>query len=299
VEVPVLQAIVLGLVQGLTEFLPVSSSGHLVVVPYLLGWPAPPLSFDVALHFGTLIAVVAYFWADLWYLASRSVGVGVVDEAESGRARRTLGLLALGSVPAAIAGYFGQEFFAEIFKQPRLVAVFLVCTGGILWGAETVRRRRARALAPEALERDPALDLGRGEETTGWVDTLAIGSAQALAIFPGISRSGATIAAGMVRGMSRGGAARFSFLLSVPIIFGATLVSVRDLLSGEGSEQAMFTNLEVAVGVGVAAASGYWAIRFLLKLVATDDLTGFARYVVFFGVLTFLGTLWIGNPSQV
>ena len=297
-----LQAIVLGLVQGLTEFLPVSSSGHLTVVPYLLSWPQPPLAFDVALHFGTLLAVVAYFWGDLWYLATRSVGVGVEVEGEAARARRTVGLLAVGSVPAAVIGFLFESTFERFFGEPRAVAGFLLGTALILWGAEGIRRRRTadlvgvrtRDLAPEQRTIDP----GRDEGTVGWLDTIAIGSAQALAIFPGISRSGATIAMGMARGLSREGSARYSFLLSVPIILGATLAQAGELFTGQ-SEERLFTGLEIAVGVTVAAVSGYWAIRFLLRYVVTDDLTGFARYVAFFAVLTFVGTLWIGPPSQV
>lgn len=297
-----LQAIVLGLVQGLTEFLPVSSSGHLTVVPYLLSWPQPPLAFDVALHFGTLLAVVAYFWGDLWYLATRSIGVATQVEGEADRARRTIGLLAVGSVPAAAIGYFFESSFERLFDDPRAVSGFLLGTAVILWGAERLRRRRTaemvgvrpRDLSPEQRTIDP----GRDEGTVGWIDTIAIGFAQALAIFPGISRSGATIAMGMARGLSREGSARFSFLLSVPIILGATAAQAGELLTG-GGEERLFTNLEVAVGVAVAAVSGYWAIRFLLRYVASDDLTGFARYVAFFAVLTFVGTLWIGPPGQV
>ncbi|MBW3657622.1 MAG: undecaprenyl-diphosphate phosphatase [Actinobacteria bacterium] len=297
-----LQAIVLGLVQGLTEFLPVSSSGHLTVVPYLLSWPQPPLAFNVALHFGTLLAVVAYFWGDLWYLATRSVGVGTTVDGEAARARRTVGLLAVGTLPAAVIGYLFESSFEQVFDDPRAVAGFLLVTASILWGAERLRRRRAavlvgvraRALSPE----QQAIDPGRDEGTVGWLDTIAIGFAQALAIFPGISRSGATIAMGMARGMSREGSARFSFLLSVPIILGATLAQARELLGGEAEER-LFTTAEIAVGVAVAALSGYWAIRFLLRYVASDDLTGFARYVAFFAVLTFVGTLWIGPPGQV
>lgn len=296
-----LQAIVLGFVQGLTEFLPVSSSGHLVVIPYLLSWEQPPLAFDVALHVGTLFAVIAYFAGDLWYLATRSIGVGTVEDGEAGRARRTIGLLALGSVPAAIAGLTLESWFGRVFDgpdAPRYVAVFLMITAVILYSAEALKRRRAAAIDPEGLAADPKLDLGRDESTVGWLDAFLIGCAQALALFPGISRSGSTMAAGMARGLSRQGAARFSFLLSIPIIAGAGLSQASEMMAADASLTGYGVS-ETLVGTLVAAISGYWAIRYLLRLVATDDLIGFARYVAVFGVLTFIGTLWIGDISAV
>jgi undecaprenyl-diphosphatase len=297
----VLQAIVLGLVQGLTEFLPVSSSGHLVVIPYLLSWDQPPLAFDVALHFGTILAVVVYFAGDLWYLATRSLGIGVTTEGEAARARRTIALLAVGTLPAAAAGYALESTFEETFSDPRMVAGFLMTTAVILWGVEYLRRRRAAALvgvAPKDLSAEQrTMDPGRDENTLGWLDTIAVGSAQALAILPGISRSGATIAAGMARGLSRQASARYSFLLSIPIILGATVFKLGDLFDGD--VERAYSNAETLVGVAVAAVSGYWAIRFLLRYVASDDLTGFARYVAFFAVLTFVGTLWLGPPGAI
>jgi undecaprenyl-diphosphatase len=296
-----LQAIVLGLVQGLTEFLPVSSSGHLYVVPYLLSWPQPPLAFDVALHAGTLVAVIAYFGGDLWYLATRSLGVGTEADGEAARARRTVALLALGSVPAAAVGYFFEVAFETTFRDPRYVSGFLLVTALLLWGAERLRRRRAaRTIGVTAGSLSAAqemMDPGRDESTISWVDTLAIGVAQSLALLPGVSRSGSTIAAGMARGLSREASARYSFLLSIPIIFGATLLKVGDLTSGAGTR--LFSNVEIAVGVVVAGLSGYWAIRFLLRFVASDDLTGFARYVVFFSILTYVGYLWLGPPGTI
>ena len=297
-----LQAIVLGFVQGLTEFLPVSSSGHLVIVPYLLSWPQPSLAFDVALHAGTLVAVLAYFAGDLWYLATRSFGVGVREAGESARARRTVALLLVGSIPAAAAGYALGDLFESTFARPRMAAGFLLLTAALLYGAEWLRRRRAAAamgVESSRLSREQqGLDVGRDETTIGWLDTLGIGIAQAVAIFPGVSRSGSTIAAGMARGLSREASARFSFLLAIPIILGATLVSVGDIL-GASAAGGHYTTVETLVGALVAAVAGYWAINYLLRLVATDDLTGFARYVVLLSALTFVGTLWLGPPSSL
>jgi len=290
---------VLGLVQGLTEFLPVSSSGHLVVIPYLLSWERSGLVFDVALHFGTLLAVVAYFYGDVWFLATRTFGIGSPSPAETMRARRTVVLLAIGSVPAALAGFLLEDFFEGLFDNPRAVAGFLLVTAAILYGAEHVRRRRAsQTLGIGATANEiRTLDVGRDEGTVSPRDAAAIGVAQALAILPGISRSGATIAAGMVRGLSREGAARFSFLLSVPVILGASLFQLTQVVGGDAVTR--FSGVEVAAGVLAAAISGYWAIRYLLRLVTQEDLTGFARYVALFGVLTFVGTLWLGNPSAI
>lgn len=289
-----LQVIVLGLVQGLTEFLPVSSSGHLVVVPYLLSWEQPPLAFDVALHFGTLMGVLAYFARDLWILATHSLGLGVRDGSDARHARTMVGLLLLASIPAAIAGALLEPFFESVFKQPVWVSFFLLVTAGLLVTAERLRRRRVPAAVGGGADGHDqlSLDVGRDEHSAGLADALTIGTAQALAIFPGISRSGATIAAGMMRGLSRQGATRFSFLMSIPVILGATALKVGELV-GEDAER-LYSNAEVAVGVAVAAGSGYWAIRFLLRLVSTEELTPFARYVVVVAVVLFGASFFLG-----
>jgi undecaprenyl-diphosphatase len=291
------QAIVLGLLQGLTEFLPVSSSGHINGVPYLLGWEPGSVTFDVMLHAGTLVAVLLYFRGDLVWLATRSVGVGVTEEGEQQRAWRVVGLLAIGSVPAAAAGLLFESTFEAAFANPRAIAGFLLVTAALLVTAERIRQARVAAAVgtstSELTDQQAQVDPGRREDTTTFRDALLIGVAQALAIFPGISRSGATIAAGMTLGLSRAAAARFSFLLSIPVIFGATIFKLPDLGTAEPGTLP-FGGAEIAVGVLVAAVSGYWAIRFLLKLVQTDDLLGFARYVAGFAVLLFAATFWIG-----
>jgi undecaprenyl-diphosphatase len=292
-----IQAIVLGLIQGLTEFLPVSSSGHLQGVPYLLGWESGSLTFDVMVHAGTLVAVVAYFRQDLWYLATRSLGVGVAEDGEQRRAQRIVLLLAIGTVPAAAAGVLFESTFEAAFNSPRAVSFFLYVTAALLVAAELIRRRRAATLVGKDVreldgdERD--VDPGRREDALGVRDVVVIGAAQAFAIFPGVSRAGSTIAAGMIMGLSRAAAARFSFLLSVPIIVGATISKLPDLGTAEPGTLP-FGSLEIAAGMIAAAASGYWAIRFLLKLVQTDDLFGFATYVAGFATLLLVGTFVIG-----
>jgi undecaprenyl-diphosphatase len=291
------QAIVLALLQGLTEFLPVSSSGHLNGVPYLLGWEPGSITFDVMLHAGTLIAVLLYFRGDLLYLATRSFGVGVTEEGEQRRAWRVVGLLAIGSVPAATAGLLFESTFEAAFANPRAIAGFLYLTAVLLTVAEHLRRRRVAAAVGtttgELTDAQAQIDPGRREDTTTYRDAVAIGTAQALAIFPGVSRSGATIAAGMALGLSRAAAARFSFLLSIPVIFGATIFKLPDLGTTEVGTLP-FAAPHIVVGVLVAAVSGYWAIRFLLRLVQTDDLLGFARYVAGFATLLLAATFWIG-----
>lgn len=298
-----LEAIILGLVQGMTEFLPVSSSGHLVIVPYLVGWDDPPLAFDVALHAATLLAVVAYFAGDLWFLATRTFGLGSTGPAETQRARLTLGLLAVASVPAALAGFFLEPVFEDAFSDPRIAACLLFVTAGMLWFAERLRRRRAAWVqgveVAQMTSSQDRLDPGRDEGTTSFIDAVAMGGAQALAILPGISRSGATIAMGMARGLSREGAARFSFLMSIPVIAGAFVFQLGDV-TGTGLDGTPYGGAALVAGMVAAAASGYWAIRYLLRLVINEDLLGFARYVVFFGLLALLGAFtWIGPPSQV
>jgi undecaprenyl-diphosphatase len=296
IEVLWFQALVLGVLQGLTEFLPVSSSGHINGVPYLVGWEPGSLTFDVMVHGGTLVAVVLYFRTDLWFLATRTFGLLASSVDEQRLARRTLVLLAVGSVPAAAAGLLFESTFEAAFANERAIAGFLYATAALLTGAELIRRRRvAREVGKGVRELDRSerhRDPGRDEGTTTVRDAAGIGFAQALAIFPGISRSGATIAAGMALGLSRAGAARFSFLLSIPVIFGATVYKLPDLGTAQAGTAA-FSGPEILIGVVAAALSGYWAIRFLLRLVQYQDLFGFARYVAGFATLLLFASIFV------
>lgn len=292
-----LEAVLLGVIQGLTEFLPVSSSGHLTIAPYLLGFEQPSLAFGVLLHLATLVAVVGYFRQDLWFLLRGVVGHSSLSPADHDRARRTTMLLAVGSVPAALAGLVLEDLVGGLFENPLAAAGFLLVTAGLLWFAERLRRRRAgEVYGVAAAAADPTLDVGRQEGSVTLVDATVIGAAQAFAIFPGISRAGATMAAGMVRGLARTAAARFSFLLSIPVIAGAGLVELSALEQGSFGA---FSTTDVVVASIAAGLSGYWAIRFLLRLVAADDLTGFARYLVVLGLVTLSGYFWIGPPGTV
>jgi undecaprenyl-diphosphatase len=267
-----LQAFVLGLVQGLTEFIPVSSSGHLQAIPFLFGWEPGSLAFDVALHLGTLIAVVAVFRVDLWEMARAALRPR--DDGRRG-ARRLLVLLAIASLPAALVGIAARGIISAAFEQPLAIAAFLCLTAVLLWWSE--RRRIALGTVEHAA--DDVVAVGAELDAMPWRHALGVGAAQALAIFPGVSRSGATISAGMALGLSRGAAARFSFLMLLPITVGAALVTLPDLAT-TAPGTLPFGPTEIALGVSVSAISGYLAIRFLIALVARRSLVMFARYVL-------------------
>ncbi len=264
------QAAVLGIVQGLTEFLPVSSSGHLVLVPHLLGWRLPgpeAFVFDVLVQWGTLFAVLAYFRRDLARIAAamlRDLGQGRPLASQEGR----LGWqIALATVPAVVAGLLFKEQIEGAFSSARATGLFLFATAGLLVAAETIGRR-ARAV----------------EEMDGW-DAWWIGCAQVLALLPGVSRSGATIAGGMARQLNREAAARFSFLMSVPVMLGAGVLALRDL-AGLESTAAMVPPL--MAGFTTALVSGYFAIRWLLGYLMRHSLYGFAAYCLLAGTVAVL-----------
>lgn len=252
--------LVLGAVQGLTEFVPISSSAHLVLVPFALGWETPTLAFDVAVHLGTGLAVVVYFWRELVGLATGSLRTvaGRGDDRDRTMARLTL-LLAAGSVPAAIAGLFLQGFVEGLTDRPEVVAWALVGTAALLLVGEEAYRRRS-VFEPRDLTR------------VGPVDAVVVGLFQALSIIPGISRSGSTITAGLLCGLTRDAAARFSFLLGLPAIVGAGIVEVPDLAGVDPAS--------VIAATGIAAVTGFVAIAFLLRFLRTRTMLPFAVYCV-------------------
>jgi undecaprenyl-diphosphatase len=248
-----LESIVLGIVQGLTEFLPVSSSGHLVVVPAVFGWEQPSLTFDLVLHLGTLIAVVFAFRRELWILLLGLLGRG--DDPRA--ARRLVWLLALASIPAAVAGLAFASFFEDRFDDPLATCFELIATALILLGAEWLIRR------------------GEGHAPVDERRAGVIGVAQAVAILPGISRSGATIAAGLVTGVSREEAARFSFLLAIPAIAGAVATEVPDVVDGTFAITG-----PVVAGFLASMIVGWLAIEWLLRYVRTHSFVPFAVYLL-------------------
>jgi undecaprenyl-diphosphatase len=297
----VFRALVLGIVQGLTEFLPISSSAHLSIVPRLLGWRTPELAFDVLLHFGTLAAVVAYFARDLWAFLLCLVAPGRLAPAQARSRRRLLGLLVLASAPAALVGYLLENWADAQTTRPLRAAVWLVVTTAIMIGAELYDRRRTAAAVPLAypaageVRRGPASRVegvvatraerhGRGASAGGAggaeeemeelpvAQAAGIGVAQALALVPGTSRSGVTISAGLFEGVSREAAARFSFLLSIPAILGAGILKLGDL---SGSAESL---PELLVGFLAAAVSGFLAVSFLIRMLRTRTLWPFIWY---------------------
>lgn len=302
------QAVVLGLVQGLTEFIPVSSSGHLVLVPFLAGWPKPAFAFDAAVHAGTAVALLVAFREEV-----RAAGRGLTGgrDADARLGRRLAALAALGTLPLVVIALTVRPLVEQLFQSPTAAATGLLGTAAILVGGEGWRRRRVRRAtthsraasgrhAPEAIEGgsdEPAaagsatpdapspipvgLDSsdprGRGLDQLGIAGALAIGAAQGLAVMPGISRSGSTIMAGVATGLTRQAATRFAFLLALPALAGASALSALDLLTEPpGPEDAAV----LAAAVATAFVAGLAAIRLLLRLVARTSLTGFAGYCV-------------------
>jgi undecaprenyl-diphosphatase len=267
------RATTLGLVQGLSEFIPISSSAHLVLVPFLARWPVPDLAFDVSVHLGTALAVVVYFARDLWGIARGTVSWLAGRRTDESRAQaRLLGYLALGSVPAAIAGFLLEGLFEDLFATTEgvddagapITAVTLFGTAVLLLLAEGVYARRGEG--------------GRGVGEVTALDAILVGLFQALAILPGISRSGSTISAGIFRGLSREAAARFSFLLSVPAIAGAAIVALPDVPPGANVGPML-------AGAVAAAVSGFAAIAFLLRYLRTRTMRPFAVYCAVLGVI--------------
>ena len=259
---PEWQALVLGIVQGLTELLPVSSSGHLILVPWLGDWTyleqhdAFNQTFDVALHLGTLVAVVAYFWRDILELAGAFVG-SIARRRIRSPAERTAWVVAVATVPAALVGAAGESVIAEHLGEPWQIAIFLAVFAGVLWLAD---RRPERKTMDEV----------------GLWGAFGIGCAQALALMPGVSRSGITISAARFLGLTRDAAARLSFLLLVPIVLGAVLLKgVTDVLLGDLPAGWVGPFL---VGTLAAAGSGLLAIQWLLGYVRRHDYTVFVVY---------------------
>ena len=256
----ILQAVILGIIQGLTEFLPVSSSAHLVIIPYLFGWKldeAVVFPFDVLVQLGTLAAVIYYFRHDLWEILS-AVWNGLRSGKPFGAPAARLGwLLVLATIPAGVIGLLIKDMVEAVFKDAPVTALFLLVTALLLIIAEKIGKRN------------------RGVTSLTWKDALWIGFAQALALFPGISRSGATISGGMSRNLDRPAAARFSFLMSIPVMLAAGAFSLLDLLDIPDLASILPA---IAAGVIAAAVVGYFAIRWLLAFLTRRPLYIFAAY---------------------
>lgn len=252
------QAIVLGTLQGLTEFLPVSSSAHLSLTPWVLGWQPAGLGFDVALHVGTLLALFWYFRVEWLRLIRGGFELLLTRRAESPAARQALFII-IATIPAGIAGLLLEEMAETVFRAPIITAIALIVMGVLLWAADArFPRDRERAAMT-------------------WRDALLVGFAQCLALVPGVSRSGATITAGRALGFDRSSAAVFSFLMSMPIILAAALFKVPDAIRESG------VSLPLVAGVASAAVSSWLAIAVLLRFVQRRSYAVFALYRVLLG----------------
>jgi undecaprenyl-diphosphatase len=256
-----IQALIMGIVQGLTEFLPVSSSGHLVIVPWLFGWDdafITSLAFSVMLHLGTLVALLVYFRED-WLRLIPAGFATIRDRSFRGDPDRKLAwLLVAATIPAALVGFLFNDLFEDTVRQVGLVAVTLIIGGVILWLADHLGARTK----------------GVGDVT--FPIAIGIGAAQALALIPGISRSGISISAGRIAGLDREAAARFAFLMATPITAGAILFEARKLISGEAG-----VTVEIApllVGLVASLVAGLLAIRFMLDYLRTRSLDVFVWY---------------------
>jgi undecaprenyl-diphosphatase len=270
-----IHAAILGIVQGLTEFLPISSSAHLILVPKLLGWNDPFIdsaAFDVMLHMGTLVALLVYFWRDLieilgaWLASIRDRRIG--DDPQ----RRLAWLLVVSVIPAAILGAALEGFFDQAFREHyQWIALFVLIGATLLWLGER-RGTQTRGLDGMVLR-----------------DAITIGAAQALALFPGTSRSGITIAAGLLLGLKREAAARFSFLMAVPVIAGAGIWKARTLVGASlGGAQVN----ELVVGIVTSAIFGFVAIAFLLRFLRTNPTTVFIAYRIVLAAVIVVA--WLG-----
>jgi undecaprenyl-diphosphatase len=271
VPISYFHAAVLGLLQGVSELFPVSSLGHTVILPKLFGWDihqsAPYfLTFLVALHLATALVLLGFFWQD-WVRIVKGLGRSLRDrEIGPEDADAKLGwLLVVGTIPAGLLGITLQDKLRTLFASPQYAAIFLALNGLLLYGAELLRRR-----APVTADDDDV----RIARTVSWRDTTLVGAAQALALIPGFSRSGASMGGGLLVGLSHKDAARFAFLLATPIIFAAALLKLPDLAGSQGNG----VRGPALVGALCSALTAYLAVRFLMKYFETRTLLPFAIY---------------------
>jgi undecaprenyl-diphosphatase len=261
-----LEVIVLGIVQGLTEFLPISSTAHLVVIPKLFFHNDPGLAFDIALHMGTLAAVVIYFFRDWIQIIGNGFGLRLGGEPALDRNRNLLWLLVLATIPAGLAGLAFQKQADTVLRTPYVIGTTMIVIGLFLWWADRI---------------------GRGQKQIAHVslgDSIAVGLAQMLSVIPGVSRSGITISAGLLRNLDRPTAARFSFLLSTPIILGAGAKDAWDLLKHKESIPPEMQSAFI-VGILASAITGCLTIAFFLNFLKRRSLAVFVAYRLIFGIM--------------
>jgi undecaprenyl-diphosphatase len=277
------QAVILGLLQGFSELFPISSLGHSVVLPKILGWNIQEndkffLNFLVATHLATALVLLGFFWRD-WVRIVKGLFRSLRDRqiAPDDSDARLGWLLVVGTIPAGLIGLVLEHSIRDLFKSAEAAAVFLILNGFMLYGAERLRRRPARA-------GDGAGDSDVRIAKLTWRQAIGVGTAQAIALIPGFSRSGATMGGGLLVGLSNEDAARYSFLLATPIIGAAAVLKLPELLGKSG--HVIGTAL---VGAACAAVTAYLSVRFLLKYFETNTLTPFAVYCVIAGTLCTIG----------
>jgi undecaprenyl-diphosphatase len=261
---PLYQAIVLAIIQGLTEFLPVSSTAHLTIIPELLHWQDPGLSFDVALHSGTLVAVLVYFFRDWVQVILNGLGFSYRGARPDENSRTLLWLLVLGTIPAALAGLKFEKYADAMWRTPYIIGFSMIVFGILMWVADRVATAK------------------NGLDEMTWTDALSVGVAQALAIIPGVSRSGVTLTAARFRGFGREAAARFSFLLSTPIIAGAAAKKGWELHKSGLPED---MKLPYLIGIVVSGVVGLVVIAFFMKYLKRHSLSVFVWYRIVFGII--------------
>jgi undecaprenyl-diphosphatase len=266
----IFQAIIFGTVQGLTEFLPVSSTAHLILLPWALGWPDPGLSFDVALHLGTLVALLMYFRAD--WIALIGSALGIIRGRTQAPDARMVMFIIVGTIPGAVAGALFEHKVEDALRAPQVIALMLIALALVLVVAELMGHRK------------------KGLDGVSWGDAITIGVAQALAIVPGVSRSGVTITAGLFRNLKRDTAARFSFYLSTPIIGGALAKRSWEVFKAGATIEQMTPFL---VGIIASGIVGYLAIAFMMRYLQTRTTYLFVYYRIALGIAVLLA-IWTG-----
>jgi undecaprenyl-diphosphatase len=271
------QGVVLGLLQGVAELFPISSLGHSVILPKLLGWDihqnAPYfLTFLVALHLATALVLLGFFWHD-WVRIVKGLGRSLRDREITDTDAKLGWLLVLGTIPAGILGLALQDYLRKLFASAEYASIFLALNGLMLYGAELLRRR-----APVVAEDDDE----RIARTVGWRQAFTVGAAQAIALIPGFSRSGAAMGGGLLVGLSHKDAARFAFLLATPIILAAAVLKLPELAGSQGNG----VRGPALVGALCAAFSAYLSVRFLMRYFETRTLTPFAIYCACAGTAT-------------
>ena len=262
---PLFQVVVLAIIQGITEFLPISSTAHLALAPWLLGWTDPGLTFDIALHVGTLLAILGYFFRTWLQIIAQALGIHYGEDEMLRRNQGLLWLLAAGSIPIGILGYLFGKQAETTWRSPFVIGTMLVAVGILMWLGERAGTRKK--------------DMG----TVSLADSLVIGAAEAVAIVPGTSRSGITITAGLFRNLDRATAARFSFLLSAPAIAAAAAKAFHDLTKHGGIPPGMHTPF--VLGIVISALSGLAVIAFLLRYLQRHTLYFFIYYRIIFGII--------------